>query len=303
MLLYNLRFAWWNVSLSPPAKTAKSNSCIDSYSLICGHIKNLLIDNSCDFIALCEVSESDFIHIAESLIISDDISFLDLTSKVGRTRFDMMVIYKKSKISVEHEFSLSQAVSGQTVKGGQLVKVENLNDSKIIYVYLCHWASRLNGDSEKRRVAAANMVYSSAYDYMRIGHDVIVMGDFNDNPYDDSMYKFLRASRCHDAVRKYPDEYFYNPFWRTIVSNYKYSHLNYDKSYRSGSYKYKQFSGEIWHSYDQIVVSGSFLTGKNWHLNEFRTEIMQIDDITLHYDDAGSFVDHLPVVCEITRRI
>lgn len=302
MLLYNLRFAWWNVALSPSAKIAKSNSCDDSYAMICEHLKTLLLSNSCDFIALCEVSEIDFSHISENINI-ENISCLNLTCEAGRSRFDMMVVYKNKKIKVEHECSISKSVTGNTIKGAQLVKVQNLDDSKIIYVYLCHWPSRLNGDSEARRITAAGLVYGSSSELMNSGHDVIVMGDFNDNPYDNSMYKTLKANRCHDAVKMYPNEYFYNPFWRTIVSSYKYSHSNFKQSYRSGSHKYKQFLGEIWHSYDQIVVSGSFLTGVNWHLNEHRTEIMHISDIISNYDDRGSFIDHLPVVCEITRRI
>ncbi|PMN73799.1 hypothetical protein BCT27_01290 [Enterovibrio norvegicus] len=228
-------------------------------------------------------------------------SLLDLTQKSGKTRFDMVVVYKNCKVKVRHNLTLSKVITGNTVKAAQLVEVENIDDSKIIYIFLCHWASRLNGDGEARRVAAANMVYRSACDLMEDGKDVIVMGDFNDNPYDESVNKCLKASRCHDAVKKYPNEYFYNPFWRSLVSEYKYSHLGASTVYRSGSHKFKQFLGTIWHSYDQIVVSGSFLTNGYWHLNEFRTEIMTPSGILADFEDKKNFIDHLPIVCEITR--
>lgn len=300
MLLYNLRFGWWNVALSPAASQAKTKASATTYPTICSHIVTLMKEQSCDFLALCEVSTDDVRYLAENLEL-EGITLLDLTQTVGRTRFDIAVIYKNSKIKVRHNSSLSKFMTGHTVKAAQFVEVENLDDSRLIYVYLCHWASRLNGDGELRRIAAANIVYNSAFELMAAGHDVIVMGDFNDNPYDDSLNKHLNANRCHDAVKKYPNEFFYNPFWRSVVSEYKYSHAGVTTTYRSGSHKFKQFLGTIWHSYDQIVVSGSFLNNSYWHLNEFRTHVMTPEAILTNFEDNGHFIDHLPIVCEITR--
>ncbi|EKO3914746.1 endonuclease/exonuclease/phosphatase, partial [Vibrio metschnikovii] len=200
-----------------------------------------------------------------------------------------------------HKYTLSKPLTGNTVKAAQFVEVENIDDSKLIYLYLCHWASRLNGDGRDKRIAAAKMVYDSAIEYMCNEKDVIVMGDFNDNPYDESLYGCLRANRCHDAVKKYPNEFFYNPFWRNVVSEFKYSYAGTQDAYRSGSHKYKQFLGTIWHTYDQIVVSGSFLNNGYWHLNEFRTQILTPISLLADFEDSTNFIDHLPIVCEITR--
>ncbi|ABI40514.1 Endonuclease/exonuclease/phosphatase [Shewanella sp. MR-4] len=300
MLLYNLRFGWWNVALSPSAPQAKSKANATTYPIICTHIETLLQDNSCDFLALCEVSSEDIRYFSENIKL-EHISILNLTDKIGKTRFDLAVIYKTSKIKVNHINSLSKILTDNTVKASQLVEVENIDDSRKIYIYLCHWPSRLNGNSEEKRIAAANIVYNSASTLIESGKDVIIMGDFNDNPYDISLYKCLKASRCHDAVKKYPSEYFYNPFWRSIVSENKYSHSGITNTYRSGSYKYKQFMGEIWHSYDQIIVSGSFINNTYWHLNEFRTQVITPEVILKNYEDNSHFIDHLPIVCEITR--
>lgn len=300
MLLYTLRFGWWNVGLSPAAKNAKSKANSETYATLCNHLESLLLENSCDVLALCEVSSSDVQYFIEHLDI-EDIEVLDLTHTAGRTRFDMLVIYNRLKVSAEFQQSLTKSVTGNTVKAAQVVKITNLDDDKDIYLYLCHWASRLNGDGEKRRISAADIVYNSATALMESGNDVIVMGDFNDNPYDKSVHEHLKANRCHDAVIRYPNEYFYNPFWRSVVSEYKYNHASTNTVYRSGTHKFKQFLGTIWHSYDQILVSGSFLTNSYWHLNEFRTHIISPDPLLTHYDDRSSFIDHLPVVCEVTR--
>ncbi|TON25910.1 hypothetical protein CGH62_21655, partial [Vibrio parahaemolyticus] len=124
MLLYNLRFGWWNVALSPAAAQAKSKANDTNYATLCAHIETLMKEQSCDFLALCEVSSKDVRYLAESLEL-EGITILDLTEKVGRTRFDMAVIYNNQKIKVRHSHNLSKIMTGNTVKAAQLVEVEN----------------------------------------------------------------------------------------------------------------------------------------------------------------------------------
>ncbi|WP_368178350.1 hypothetical protein [Aeromonas sp. R7-1] len=299
MLIYKLRFGWWNAALSPSAPQAGSNASDETYPLVCKHIKSLLTEKSCDFLALSEVSSKDINHFINAIDI-ENITILDMAEKVGKTRFDIAVIYNNKKLKVKHISNLSKSITGNIVKAAQIVEVINIDDSKIFYIYLCHWASRLNGGEEKRN-ASASMVYQSAMDYIQNDKDVIILGDFNDNPYDRSLNVNLQASRCHDAVRKYPNEFFYNPFWRTIVSEKKYSHLEPMQAYPSGSHKYKTFQGTIWHSYDQAIVSGSLISGGRWCLNEYETNIISSTDILNDYSSSKCFIDHLPIVCEITR--
>lgn len=300
MLLYNLRMAWWNTSLSPAAPNAKSKANTETYPIICDHLKRLLTDFSCDLIAICEVSSVDVAYLNSNLNLTN-IAILDLTYKIGRTRFDIAVIYNSEKLKLKHCYNLSKIKTGNTLKAAQLIEIDNLDDNKKIQLFLCHWASRLNGDGDMKRKSAADMVYSVAKEFMDKGQDVIVMGDFNDNPYDESMLKNLNATRCHDMVRKYPKEYFYNPFWRSVVSNKQYNHLMDMTSFRSGTHKYKQFSGTIWHSYDQIIFSGSFLGKGIWHLNEKLTKVIDETCFLTDFDNNENLIDHLPVVCEITR--
>lgn len=300
MILNSLRFGWWNVGLSPASPRAQTKASSITYPILCHHINKILLEQSCDFLGICEVSSNDVKHLAEQ-INSELFSIIDLTQTAGQTRFDMAVIYNKLKIKAELHRSIFSFKMGNIVKAAQAVDITTLNNDKYIRVYLCHWSSRLDSSGALKRCAAAEQVYSSAVKLMEEGKDVIVMGDFNDNPYDESLNIRLQASRCHDAVKKYPREYFYNPFWRTIVSDLKYSHANNNTEHRSGSYKYKQFSGTIWHSYDQICVSGSFLSNGNWHLNEYETKVLSYEDILEDYSDNRHFIDHLPVICEITE--
>ena len=302
MLLYNLKMAWWNTALSPAARSAGTKANTETYTTICDHIKKLITELSCDLIAICEVSTEDVAYINSYLNTHlTNLKVLDLTCDIGRTRFDIAVIYNTEKIHLNHKHYLSKPFTGSTVKAAQLVEIVNLDDNKTIQLFLCHWASRLRGDGEKRRQSAATIVYSSALDFMAESKDVIVMGDFNDNPYDESILTNLNATRCHDAVRKYPNEYFYNPFWRTVVSDKKYNHLSDNDTFRSGTHKYKQFQGTVWHSYDQIMFSGSFLGAGSWHLNEQGTKVIDEVGFINDFENNKNLIDHLPVMCEITR--
>lgn len=300
MLLYNLKFAWWNAALSPAAPQAKSHANENAYATVCDHITNLLQEHSCDFLALCEVSQTDVAYFTRNLHIHG-ISILDLTHTIGRTRFDIAVIYNHNKIKVNYKHSINKPITDQIIKAAQVVEVVNIDDNKLIHIYLCHWASRINASGYNKRMESAKMIYQSASELMAKGEDVIVMGDFNDNPYDQSLTDNLHASRCHDTVRKYPNEFFYNPFWRTVVSEYKYSHFAKNVQFRSGTLKFKEFSGTMWHSYDQIMVSGSFLNNGGWHLNEHETKIIASKNILGDYENSNHFIDHLPITCEITR--
>jgi Endonuclease/Exonuclease/phosphatase family. len=301
MLLYNLRLGWWNTALSPSAPQATSNANETTYERILNHIRFLMFDEGCDFLAICEISSADVLILRKNLLKSD-IEVLNLANEIGRSRFDIAVIYKPQKIKIEHIKSLSKPITGNTVKAAQEVKLTNIDDGRFICVYLCHWASRLNGDGESKRNIAAEIIKYAAQNHLIDDNHVIIMGDFNDNPYDDSLIKKLNASYCLDTVRKYPKEFFYNPFWRTLVSEHKYSHVaTKATTYISGTHKHKQFSGTLWHSYDQMLFSGNFINNNYWHLNEFATKIVTSEKILDDYSDKSVFIDHLPIICEITR--
>ena len=165
MLLYNLRMAWWNTALSPAAPAAKSKANDETYKIIGNHLKRLFTEFSCDLVAICEVSSEDVDHISSNLNLSN-VEVLDLTCKAGRTRFDIAVIYNNQKVRLDHLHSLSKIRTSNTIKAAQVVEIENVDDSSKIQLFLCHWASRLNGDSEVRRKSAADIVYSSAQELM-----------------------------------------------------------------------------------------------------------------------------------------
>ncbi len=244
MLLYSLKFAWWNVSLSPAAKSAKPRDSQANYQTVCEQLNHLIVEQGCHFIGLCEVSaaDSDAIERYFEIHFEDlDFEIINLAFKVGRTRFDTAVIFNRTRLSVEYLSQISRSMTGQTIKAGQLLSVTDLRYDKSFKLVLCHWPSQLMGDSSDKRTNAGDLVRMTVREFMENDEDVIVMGDFNDNPYDDSVFKNLQAIKCHESVRCYPKEFLYNPFWRSITAQTKYNYLQAEQTiFRSGTLRYKQ---------------------------------------------------------------
>ncbi|WP_102495983.1 endonuclease/exonuclease/phosphatase family protein [Vibrio splendidus] len=295
--LYNLRFAWWNIGISP---AAASKSDMVDFDNLTTELLALFTVHRASLLAICEVSSSDVKEIAQRL--SSPYKILDLTFKTGRTRFDTAIIYDSKKINVSHLKDLTSKIQGRTIKAAQKIKVIELKDGDEFVLYLCHWPSRLRGDGEAKRLRAADILYLDSSEEMSNGKLAIIMGDFNDNPYDVSIQNNLCALRCHDATRKYPMEIFYNPFWRKLVSKSNYNHLSGKQNkFHSGSHYYVSASQSNWHMFDQIMVSGGFLGSTKWHLQESETGVIDNGQYLTNILDNGSIYDHLPVICEITK--
>ena len=166
-------------------------------------------------------------------------------------------------------------------------------------VFLCHFPSRRGGEaqSEPNRVRAASTVRSKVDSVAKIRGtaNILIMGDFNDEPDNKSIFETLRAKPYSTNMK--PDE----------LCNLFYAHA---KQKNKGSYKY----GKLWNMLDQIIVSPNLLDQKrNFHaLPEsaviFLQNFMMTDDKThggkrpkkmysgMKYE--GGYSDHLPVVVD-----
>lgn len=302
MLLYKLRFAWWNTGLSPASNQANTKANTETSKKNYDHIVRLFLDYECDFLALCEVSEEDVAYITNNLDL-ENVGVTSLVDRIPYTRFDVCVMYNKNKIRIQKHTNLIRPYMGSNIKSGQFLHIENIDDKEVFRVYLCHWSSRMQNSGNENRKLAAQHIYDDIQSYFSEDgvKEVIIMGDFNDNPYDESIMTILKASRCLDSVKTYPKDLLYNPFWKTVISSINYNHSNSNDEYSSGSYKYKTKEGVIWHSFDQIIFSGSFLGESKWHLNEFNTLVVDDCEFRMDFNSKNCPIDHMPVIAEILR--
>ena len=120
-----------------------------------------------------------------------------------------------------------------------------LAEKTTIYVLVNHWPSRREGKatSEPKRVKAAKTLDGIRDDILKEEPNahIVIMGDFNDEPFDKSIKETLATTVELDQVSQ---EKFYNPMGRL-------------KQAGLGSYN---FRGN-WNMLDQIMVSGSLMDG------------------------------------------
>ncbi|PHN78365.1 hypothetical protein AO071_22895 [Pseudomonas syringae] len=116
---------------------------------------------------------------------------------------------------------------------------------------------------------------------------IILLGDYNDDPFDASLSQQVMASRDVDLVRR-KDYLLYNPFWKYLCKKTSDHQV-------SGSYFYKAGKVTKWHTFDQIIFSHAFVNAKEWLLAHDCEHIVEIPMYTDLVKSPGSWFDHLPV--------
>ncbi|PKL82258.1 MAG: hypothetical protein CVV24_11100 [Ignavibacteriae bacterium HGW-Ignavibacteriae-3] len=123
----------------------------------------------------------------------------------------------------------------------------NKKSKEKIHVYVNHWPSRRGGQekSNVNRITAANVLKKNLDNLYKTSpnSNVIILGDFNDAPDDESIEKILGAKNF-DCGKK-PENLFLNLAYPKFVN-------------KEGSYLYDGKFDMI----DQIIISSSFLDGK-----------------------------------------
>ncbi len=170
-----------------------------------------------------------------------------------------------------------------------------------LHCFVNHWPSRYGGEKETiylREIAAQNL--KSKVDSLVVSCDdfpkIIIMGDFNDTPFDKSILNLLKAK---------PPEEFTNE--DTLVNLF------------ANDNKKLGFEGTLKHQYrwqifDQIIISKSLYDSKSLHYVRksatiFHKDFLFIDDATYGGKKLfrtyvgpkynGGFSDHLPVYIDL----
>ncbi|MCB9034624.1 MAG: endonuclease/exonuclease/phosphatase family protein [Chitinophagales bacterium] len=128
-----------------------------------------------------------------------------------------------------------------------ILYVKGLLDGEEVHVFVNHWPSRRGGEeaSAPLRNYAAQLCKNAIDSIYKENKNakIILMGDLNDNPTNECMTKVLA---CKDKQEKTASDGMYNPW----VDFYK-------KGIGTTAYR------DSWSLFDQIVVSGNYLTKNN----------------------------------------
>lgn len=165
-----------------------------------------------------------------------------------------------------------------------------------LHLFVNHWSSRMGGQeqSEHLRIGQARFLRGIVDSLLATNKhsNIIIMGDFNDNPDDASLFAHLKAYASHEEIRE-------GQLFNLTMEPYLLG---------EGTLYYRS-----WDYFDQIIVSsnlleprqGSLRVGpievikKHWMLFTPRTGVPRPNRTATSKSYFGGFSDHLPVMTRI----
>ncbi len=236
----------------------------------------------------------------------------DITANTPLSRFEYRYIHKESPdqrgIDVALLYNPDKFLPLQT----EFVKVHlpesNRPTREILYtkgevtgpdtlhIFVNHWPSRWGGETKTRskRIQAAKDLRRKVDSIFTEKKEakIIITGDFNDEPHNESLSRHLKACRP-DSTIKTTTLYNLSSLWR-----------------HQGTHKYQ---GK-WSVLDQFIVSGSLLKKGRLNIKQQRAYIFQLPALLIEdekhtgnkpyrtysgYRYQGGFSDHLPVILDL----
>jgi len=159
---------------------------------------------------------------------------------------DVALLYRRSEFKLlSKKFCTLHFSFNPKVKSREIVYVKGLVRNKdTLHVFVNHWPSRRSGSktSERKRFVAAKMLRSKVDSIYKTNSraKILIMGDFNDEPKNKSIYQILKAGSYKHS--------------NTDLVNMAYPLGQKGK----GTYKYKN----RWNMLDQIIVSRHLLKSR-----------------------------------------
>ncbi|WP_416769567.1 endonuclease/exonuclease/phosphatase family protein [Pseudomonas sp. RHF3.3-3] len=301
-----INIGWWNTSLSPPVAKKTKDTGKKKTGLYLKIIEHLITHEHIDLLGLCEVDLIDIDKIKTHLTNSNlnDYKVIPLYKKHEGRIDDYCLIINSTKITFKDSLELEYCRDELETyyKIGIRVNLEINNDS--FFLFLSHWQSQLSMKAKHRRKLggflrkALNTIFQE-----NTSPHIILMGDFNDEPFDDSVCFELLSSRDKAVVKEFP-KVLYNPFWRILGAHSPHDHENvHTWSHVGGTCLYKERKEmTYWKTFDQILFSSAFIDSQGWHLIESKTKICSEPALDEKYKKWRKNVsDHFPVISQIRR--
>ncbi|RZN83812.1 MAG: endonuclease [Winogradskyella sp.] len=245
--------------------------------------------------AIVGLAEVENEHVVKDLIKSKylkhynyDIVHYDSSDERG---IDVALIYDTDVFKVSHSepfaVYLTKEDGSRDYTRDVLLVTGRLNDEQI-HIIVNHWSSRRQGqqETEHKRIAAADTV-NRVIEVLNKNYDdpkVMVMGDFNDTPQNNSLLSIEEKSNL------------YNPFKK--ISTHEKGSLNHNFE---------------WHLFDQILISTNFFDATSTQFNLSEADVFNSEFLTQYQGKykgqpfrtyvgkryKGGYSDHFPVYVEL----
>lgn len=258
-------------------------------------------------VGVCEVENRKVLEdlVNHPLLIEFDYGIEHYDSP-DRRGIDTGMLYKKSDFKVlnsdSRELIIYDKSSGKRkYTRDQLVVTGELEGDKMSFI-VNHWPSRSGGEQKSRpgRVAAATLnkkIVDSLHSVDAMSK-IIIMGDLNDDPTNDSVLVTLNAQKDREDVRP---QMIYNPYIQMLKDGFA------TTFYRDAGFVFDQImmtypllneaNQEGYRYYNANVFNPSFMTNKRGRWKNTTLRSFADGGFT------GGFSDHFPVYVYLVKEI
>ena len=203
------------------------------------------------------VSEIENRNVLEELVIQPEIA--DANFQIvhydgpDRRGVDCALLYRPDQFTLLESRSIPFTFESSSIKFNldsleqidfrtrDILEVRGTIDGEMFAFYVTHLPSRIGGKSGDLRSRGAEIIHQNAMKLMQEypGIKIAVMGDMNDNPFDESMVTYLRGK---ETIEEVGQEDFFDPFLSMIKAGF-------------GSLAYQG----VWSIFDIIMVNNNLV--------------------------------------------
>lgn len=279
--LPSIRFAWWNVhdfahydlnragEVRWPLEQAEYDAKCVRVDTALQHLTNI---HAPDILGLGEITSEAAEALRSRLFPTYELIFPDAAPG---SSFQVAVFYRTGA-RFRNRLPLLADDVPRTTRG--MAVVDCTRAGHCVRFIFCHWTA-FGENSETYRERLAETVSAHAYEFLNnplrtatVPH-VVILGDLNTEPFSDLFFTRLHASRDRDRSRQRIHSSdqdvrrirFYNASWRLLGEHHPH---NVTGSPQHWAGTYYNASDRTWHTYDQILVTGSLLRGNPPYLEE-----------------------------------
>ena len=214
---------------------------------------------------------------------------------------DVALLYQpklfKVKSTKTHPFKMADS----SFRTRDILQVDGFLDGELVHVLVNHWPSRSSGEIESvfKRNAAADLCLSIVQAIYKDEPNarIIIMGDLNDDPVDESLMKHLKIKTKPENLL--PGDLF-DPMWQLFRDGV-------------GSIAYR----DTWDLFDQIIVSSALMDKNSDGYRFLKARIFRKDFIIQKEGSyagypfrtygsgvyLGGYSDHLPAYIFLVKEI
>ena len=220
----------------------------------------------------------------------------------GDRGIDVGLLYQKEYFTVTNSTSTPVKIEDEEdYKTRDQLVVSGVLDNERMHFIVNHWPSRYGGEKQSRpyRIAAAKVCRSLVDSLMELEENpkIIVMGDFNDDPVNKSVKKYLNTTGKKEKVNS---KKLYNPMYKMFEKGL-------------GTLAYR----DQWNLFDQLMVSKPLVEENKDSYRLYKTKIFNKDFLIREEGQyagypkrthAGGiylngYSDHLPVYLHLIKKV